>query len=80
MSELPEADSAERQWAQARFHDYLLHRLGEEDGERMIDAVVQIPGVADELDSAEEGLIQLWLDRRISPDDLEAFQRYYVNG
>jgi hypothetical protein len=80
MSESSEADSVERQWTQARFHDYLLHRLGEEDEERVIDAIVQIPGLADELEAVEERLIQSWLDRRIAPDDLAEFQRYYVDG
>jgi hypothetical protein len=80
MSDLSERDSLERQWAQTRFRNYLLHRLTEEDEERILDAVVRLPGLADELEDAEERLIELWLDGRMAPDDHEEFQRYYVNG
>jgi hypothetical protein len=77
VSESPEAA---RQWAQARFHDYLLHRLSEDEEERVIGALVQIPGLAQGLTDAEERLIQSWIAQQLPAEDREAFQRYYVEG
>jgi len=80
MSEPSEADSAEGQWAKARFHDYLLHRLDEDAEDRVIAAVATVSGLAYDLADAEESLIRAWLDRQLPAEDREDFLRCYVNG
>jgi hypothetical protein len=80
MSKQSVGDAGERQWAKAHFHDYLLHRLGPEEEDRVIAALATIPGLADDLEAAEEGLIETWLERRLAAGDLREFERWYVNG
>jgi len=72
-----ETDTA---WARDHFHPYLLLRLNEDDDERMHDALARAPSLADELEDAEEALMDEWIDCRMNDADRADFERIYVSG
>jgi hypothetical protein len=73
-------DASEREWAVSHFRAYLLYRMNETEEERLHAALPQIPGLAYDLEDAEEDLINRSLDGKLAPEDQKDFERVYVNG
>jgi hypothetical protein len=80
MSEQSDSQVAERDWARTRFREYLLGRLDMEESERLTTAVALLPGLVDDLEEAEEELIETYLNNRLRGDDQIQFERQYVHG
>lgn len=71
-------ERTERDWATAHFREYLLGRLNLDDAERLTTSVALLPGLIDDLEYAEEELIEAYLDARLAGDDRLHFEREYV--
>lgn len=69
-----------RNWANQNFREYLLGRLSMDDTERLTTAVALIPGLVDDLEDAEEELIESYLDSRMPAGDRESFEAQYARG
>lgn len=72
-------ESSERSWAKGRFRQYLLGKLDKAESERVSADVAVYPGLIDDLDDVESGLINEYLDRRLSPEESSQFESQYVH-
>ncbi len=70
----------EKQWAEAHFREYLLGLLTPDEDERLTTAVALTPGLVDDLEEAEEDLIETYLDGGLAGDDRQRFEAQYIQG
>jgi hypothetical protein len=73
-------ERAEREWAVSHLPEYLLGRLDIDQTERLGTAVALLPGLLEDVEEAEEELIEQYLDDHLSSEDRVHFERQYVNG